>query len=175
MTTYIGLLRAVNLAGRNTIGMAALRELVEGVGYSNVRTYIQSGNVLFTSPDRSRGRIESQLETALATRGLTTSVMVRAGRDLERTIDANPFPDVDPKAILVVFLKGKAPRTGPLDTSEHGPERVHALGRELFVHYPNGLGRSKLTPALLERVVGTPGTGRNWNTVNKLAEMSLTM
>jgi uncharacterized protein (DUF1697 family) len=175
MTTYIGLLRAVNVGGRNKISMAALRELVEQAGYSDARTYVQSGNVVFTTPDRSRTRIESTLERELAARGLATPVMVRTGRDLQRTLAANPFPEADPKTILVVFLKEAASHTGPLDTSRYGPEQVHASGRELFVRYPNGVGRSKLTPAVLERAVGTPGTGRNWNTVNKLAEMALTM
>jgi uncharacterized protein (DUF1697 family) len=172
VTTYIGLLRAVNLGSHNKIAMPALREIVEGTGATNVRTYIQSGNVVFDSTDRSARRVEATLEAALAERGLTTPVMVRSASALDRIIEANPFPDARGGALLVVFLKTKPKVDGPLDTTTYGSERATVRGTELYVHYPDGVGRSKLTGATLDRLVGTPGTGRNWNTVNKLAEMA---
>lgn len=172
MTTYVGLLRAVNLGPHNKLPMATLRELVEAAGYEDVRTYIQSGNVVFASRQRSKPQIEATLEERLAEQGVDTPVMLRSAADLGRTIAANPFAGVPTSEVHVVFLKGRPAHRGRVDVSAHGPEAVHVVEDEAFVHYPNGVGRSKLTPRVLERVLGGPGTTRNWNTVTRLEEMA---
>jgi uncharacterized protein (DUF1697 family) len=174
VTTYAGLLRAVNVAGRGKLAMSALRSMVIELGYTDVTTYIQSGNVVFDSTQRSPAKIEAAIEGGLEVFGLDTPVMVRNTEELRRIVDANPFArqELSPTQLVVVFLKTKASRQGPIDTSTYGPEHVIADGRELFIHYPNGQGRSKLTNAVIEREIGSRGTARNWNTVNKLLALA---
>lgn len=174
MTSYVALLRGVNVGGRAKLSMSDLRVLVSELGYSDVHTYIQSGNVVFTSTQRSPAKIESAVEAGLLDAlGLDTSVMVRTAKDLQQIVRDNPFArkNFEPTQLVVVFLKAKPKRQGTVDVSKYGPEEVIAKGRELFIHYPNGQGRSKLANAVLERELATPGTARNWNTVNKLLEL----
>ena len=175
MTRYAALLRAVNLGSHGKMSMRDLREIVSGLGHTDVATYIQSGNVLFDTPQKSPAKIESALEDALLEQaGLDTTVMVRTAKDLKQIVSHNPFghKNLAPTKLVVVFLKTKPKRQGELDVSNYGPEELIIEGRELFVHYPNGQGRSKLTNAVVAREVGVPGTARNWNTVNKLVELS---
>lgn len=178
MTIHIGLLRAVNLAGLNKIGMADLRELLAAAGMQDVRTLLQSGNVVFRSGAQTAAQLERLLEQATAKRlGLETDFFVRTAADLKAIIAGNPFPKearLDPGHLLVVFLKA-AP--GPEDVTAlqkaiKGREVVRAIGRQAYVVYPDGIGRSRLTSALLEKKLGTRGTGRNWNTVLKLRALA---
>jgi uncharacterized protein (DUF1697 family) len=173
----IALLRGVNLAGRKAVAMAALRELLIGLGCADVRTLLQSGNVVFSGGKGSGAAMERWLEGALlAELGLTTDVMIRTPREWHALIAANPFPDEatrDPAHLLVVCLKGK-PTGRAVDTLRSaitGPERVQAVGRELYAVYPAGIGRSRLTSALIDAKLGVRGTGRNWNTVLKLGAL----
>jgi uncharacterized protein (DUF1697 family) len=173
MTNYVALLGAINVGGRNKISMSDLRDIVSGLGHTDVSTFIQSGNVIFSSPQRSAGKIESAIEDAITTAsGLEVTVFVRTVDHLRQTIDDNPFArrQLDPKHLVVVFLKSPTTKKS-VDVSKYGPEEVVVSERELYIHYPNGQGRSKLTSAVLARVVGTPGTARNWNTVGKLLEL----
>jgi uncharacterized protein (DUF1697 family) len=173
---HVALLRAVNLAGRNMVGMADLRELAAGLGLADARTLLQSGNLVFEG-DGPTARIEGALEAAAKKRlALETDFFVRSAKEWKAIIAGNPFPaeaKSDPGHLVAVVLK-KAPAAGAvaaLQAAIKGKEVVKAKGRELYAVYPEGIGRSKLTMALIEKKLETRGTGRNWNTVLKLAAL----
>ena len=178
MATYIGLVRAINLAGRNVVAMGDLRELMAALGLEDARTLLQSGNVVFRSSVASTSRIERLLEEGAAERlGLSLVFFVRSAAEWARVIAANPFPDEaknDPARLVAVVLKEAPERAAvaALQKAIKGREVVRAKGREAFITYPDGQGRSKLTMALIERHLGSAGTARNWNTVLKLAAVA---
>lgn len=174
MAAYVALLRAVNLAGKNTISMADLKDVAAGAGLSEPRTLLQSGNLVFGSAARSSAALEKVLEAALAKElDLKTPVVVRSLREWRAAIDENPYAAEarkDPGHLLLMPLKG-APVTGGLKALEAaivGRETVKAVGSALYLVYPDGIGRSKLTSALIEKKIGVAGTARNWNTVQKV-------
>ncbi len=166
MTAFVALLRAVNVGGI-TLAMADLKALAQGLGYANPRTYIASGNLLFDS-DESEAAVKAALETALAGHlGRSAGVMVRTAAEMAQVLADNPFPDRDARYTVAIFLD-HAPGDGALEglVAPDG-EEVRLGARELYVHYPNGQGRSKLKlPA------AKTGTARNLNTVAKLAELA---
>ena len=178
MSVHIGLLRAINLAGRNRVGMADLRKLLTGLGLENVRSLLQSGNLVFRSDAHTSAQLERLLEDAAKHRlGLETDFFVRTARDWKAVIAGNPFPreaERDPGRLLVIFLKDAPDRDGvkALESAITGREVVRAKGRHAYIVYPDGIGRSRLTNALIEKKLGTRGTGRNWNTVRKLGELA---
>lgn len=178
MTIHIGLLRAVNLGGRNRVKMADLRKLVSGLGMRDVKSLLQSGNLVFGSDMEATSELEELLERAVAEGlGLETDFFVRTGSDWRAIIADNPFPEAaenDPGHLLVVFLK-QAPDRGAvaaLESAIRGREVVRVGGRHAYIVYPDGIGRSRLTSALIETKLGTRGTGRNWNTVRKLGALA---
>ncbi|OHV85661.1 DUF1697 domain-containing protein [Ensifer sp. LCM 4579] len=170
MPVHVALLRAVNVGGTGTLAMAELRSICEGLGFAGVRTYIQSGNVLFRS-ELSETEVRRRLEAALATRmGKAPGVILRSRRALEEVIAKAPFPGARPNFLLVTFLPEPPPADALDDLVAPDGEEAQILGREIFIHYPNGSGRSKLKlPAL------KAGTARNLNTVRKLAELAAAM
>jgi uncharacterized protein (DUF1697 family) len=178
MTIHIGLLRAVNLAGHNKIGMADLRDLLAAIGMEDVRTLLQSGNVVFRSGAQTAAQLEVVFEKAAAKRlGLETEFFVRTTADWKALIAGNPFPEEakrDPGHLLVIFLKDAPSRenVAALQSAIKDREVVRAKGRHAYVVYPDGIGRSRLTTALIERKLGTRATGRNWNTVLKLGALA---
>jgi uncharacterized protein (DUF1697 family) len=175
---HIALFRAVNLAGSRTLGMAALRAMLADLGCTDVKTVLQSGNVVFGCGRGTGVALERWLETATLTQfGLRTDVFVRTPEEWQKLIGANPFPDEakkDPAHLLLMCLKAKprAKAIAALRAAITGPERVCAIGRELYVVYPAGIGRSRLTAALIDAKLETRGTARNWNTVLKLGAMT---
>ncbi len=167
MSTHIALLRAVNVGGTGKLPMADLRKLCEGLGFRHVRTYIQSGNVVFESPDAA-ARVKSALEGALARRmGKPCRVLLRSAKQLQALLTRNPFPDAEPNRVLVVFLDAPPPKGALDDWKIPAGERLHLAGRELFIHFPEGMGQSKLKVPFADI-----GTGRNLNTVRALVEMA---
>ncbi|MDO9417279.1 DUF1697 domain-containing protein [Pararhizobium sp.] len=170
MPVHIALLRAVNVGGTGSLPMAALKAMCEALGFDDVKTYIQSGNVLFRS-DLDAAEAGRRLDAALADRlGKKPGVLMRRAADLRSAADGNPFPDAQSNLLHVVFLPDKAPADALDSMVAPDGEVAHVAGREIYVHYPNGSGRSKLKlPAL------KPGTARNLNTVRKLAEMAEAM
>jgi uncharacterized protein (DUF1697 family) len=178
MATYVALMRAVNVGGRNVIGMSDLRELAAQLRLDAPRTLLQSRNLVFRTAARSTADLERLLESEAAARlGLETDVMVRRAADWQAIIEGNPFlrqaPD-DPGHLLVMIFK-KAPKAADvtaLRASISGREVVEAVGAHAYLVYPDGIGRSRLTTALIERTLGTRGTGRNWNTVVKLGALA---
>jgi len=177
MTTHIALLRAINVAGRNRVSMAELRDLLAELGFANVQSLLQSGNLVFDGRAGTPARLESLLEQAAKDRlQLETAFFVRTAKEWAEIVAGNPFPDeakLDPAHLVVLLLKG-APDRGHLTALEQaivGREVIRAGGRQLYIVYPDGIGRSKLTNALIEQKLGTQGTARNWNTVLKLASL----
>ena len=171
---HIALLRAVNLPGHNKIGMADLKALVIGLGFTDAQTLLQSGNIVFSGGTRTTTSLEQTLERAAAKQlGLETDFIVRTAKEWQAIIDANPFPREakdDPSHLLAVILKDEvsAANVTALQKTIVGREVVRAKGRCLYVVFPDGIGRSKLTTAMTEKKLGTRGTARNWNTVLKL-------
>ena len=177
MTTYVALLRAVNVGGKNQVPMARLRAIFESAGYSDVTTYIQSGNVIFDSPQRSSAKVVDEIEAALARElGRPTDVIIRSARELTKSIEANPFLGrvPDNTKLHIAFLN-QAPdraRLKTIDAARFAPDEFAVGAREVYLHCPDGLGRSKLPPALGAKLAPAPATVRNWNTVTKLAELA---
>jgi uncharacterized protein (DUF1697 family) len=172
----IALLRAVNLAGRNRIRMVELRAICESLGLRDVATYVQSGNVVFraTTLNGLAARIEDAIEKKLRFR---PAVILRTAGELRDAIARSPFAgrrDLDPARLLVTFLADEpaARARSKIAAIQADPEEVYLAGRELYVFYPNGLGRSKFPQAAVDKALATPGTARNWNTVTKLMEMA---
>jgi uncharacterized protein (DUF1697 family) len=176
----IALLRAVNVGGRS-VQMAALKTMVSDLGYGQPRTLLQTGNIVF---DLDAGRrekaadIEQRLEHEITARaGLQSDVFVRSVAEWDDAIAANPFPNAataDPAHLVMVTLKAapRSPAVAALRASIRGREEVTALGRHLYVVYPDGIGTSRLTGSSIERTLSTRGTARNWNTVLKLAALA---
>lgn len=177
MTTHVALLRAVNLGGHNKVAMADLRRLLTELGFSGVRSLLQSGNLVFDARGHTSTRLEQLLETAASERlGLDTEFFVRTAREWSAIAAGNPFPrdaKRDPARLLVMFLK-RAPARGAvmaLRRGLSGREALRARGKHVYIFYPDGIGRSRLTNTVIETRLGTRGTGRNWNTVRKLAAL----
>ena len=172
MTTYAVFLRGVNLGPTNKVSMPVLREALTTNGFSDVRTYINSGNVLLTSAD-SPLEVQSRVATVIAEAfGLTIDVTVRTLDQLRAILEANPFPEGDPSKVTVAFLIG-SPRPDAEErlaalAGEHEPY-VFA-GTEIYVHYSHGLGKSKLAEKF-SATVGTSATVRNVRTVAKLLDL----
>jgi uncharacterized protein (DUF1697 family) len=176
MPTYIAMLRGVNVGG-NMLKMDRLRELWSKLGFKNVRTFIQSGNVIFDSPDPPSKWI-TMIEKKLAgeTR-LPIHMVFRTAAELKRVIDANPFlkqPGIDRSKLHITFLGGVVSKevlknSGNLTS---GPDELRVVGKEAYLHCPQGYGNTKLHNVALEKLLGTKATTRNWNTVNKLYEMA---
>jgi uncharacterized protein (DUF1697 family) len=176
MTTNIALLRAVNLAGHNKVGMADLRALLTELGFAKPQSLLQSGNLIFEASGRP-AELERTLEGEAKKRlALETDFFVRTAADWKTVVAGNPFPEEakrDPGHLVVVFLR-EAPdarAVAALRDAISGRELVEARGRHAYLVYPDGIGRSKVTAALIERKLGTRGTARNWNTVMKLAAL----
>jgi uncharacterized protein (DUF1697 family) len=167
---YIALLRAVNVGGSKPVAMAALRGLLTALSFTDGRSLLASGNLVFRSEARRTSDLERLLETEAATRlGLRTDFMVRTAAEWEQAIAGNPFPNEasrDPGRLVL------AQRVRGLQAAVTGPEIVRAKGKQLYIVYPDGIGRSKLTTKLIEGKLGTRGTGRNRNTVIKLAALA---
>jgi uncharacterized protein (DUF1697 family) len=173
MVVQIALLRAVNVGGRK-LAMAELKGMFESLGFSTVRTILQSGNVIFGGARRTGAALESFLEAETERRlKLRTDYLLRTADEWNAIVGENPFrreAKDDPRHLLVLPLKS-APATSLVATLEaavQGREIVRAAGRQLYAYYPDGIGESKLTIALIERKLQTRCTGRNWNTVLKI-------
>jgi len=170
---YVALLRGVNLAGHNRVAMADLRRVLGEAGFSDVSTHLQSGNAIFGARQRSGSAVERAVEkTLLDELGLDIDVMVRTPAELAAVRDGSPYPAG--KTLYVAFLKSEpaADAVAALDPARFEPERFELRGRELYLHYPNGYGRTKMGGAYFERVLRVPATVRNWNVTSALAELA---
>ncbi len=174
MPDCVALLRGINVGGRSILPMERLRRVVEGLGYDDVRTHLASGNVLFRTDeedgDETATRIRSALQHEL---DRDLAVMVRTAEDLRAVTTVDPFPDADASRLHVAFLSARASAKASralLGLFDDQPERAVVQGREVFIDYVNGAGRSKIDLKRLERAAGLEATARNWRTVNALLQ-----
>ncbi len=176
-TTYIALLRGINVGGKNKLPMKQLAKLCEDIGCDNVRTYIQSGNVLLRAPARLADAFADQLTDRIqASLNLSVPVVVRSARELRNVVAGNPFikAGADESALHVVFLADKPPKqqVAALDPNRSPGDEFIVKGREIYLRLPNGAGNSKLTNAYFDSKLGAVSTARNWRTVLKLLELA---
>jgi uncharacterized protein (DUF1697 family) len=173
--THLALLRGINVGGKNSLPMKDLTRLFSDAGCANVRTYIQSGNVIF---DARAGapKIASAVSAAIEKKfGYRIPVILRSSEELLKTIASNPYlkTGVDPKWLHVYFLADapKLDAVALLDPARSSPDVFHVFGQEIYLHLPNGMARTKLTNAYFDSKLSTTCTARNWATVLKLSEM----
>lgn len=175
MTTYVALLRAINLGRVNKVPMKELARLFEDGGYEQVRTHLQSGNVVFSSR-KPAAKLRTEIERAVSkTFGLDVTVMVRNRLQMKRVVDGNPFSTKGGRAssVHVLFLAGRprAAAVKSLDPDRSPRDAFEVSGTEIYLHYPNGAGRSKLSTDYFEKKLATRATARNWNTVTRVFEL----
>lgn len=176
MAVHVALLRGINLAGKRRVGMAQLRELLTEAGYEDVRTHLQSGNVVLRAPVGA-GQLERDLGAAIESEfGFAVPVIVRSAAQLARVITEEPFGDAvtEPRLYQVSFLSGPAPAGTEQRLKElaAGAEQVTVRGTEIYAWHPDGIGRSKLASSLGAAATGVTMTTRNFRTVRALAELA---
>lgn len=176
MKTWIALLRGINVGGRNTLRMSALRETLESLGLARVRTYLQSGNAVFDMAEDDVVALATRIEDSIeADHGFRPQTLILSGTALERTMLDNPFPaaTADPASLHVFFLA--LPAVGfdaaGLESAAAGDERYRLTDRAFYLHAPNGIGRSTLAKEA-ERLLGVAATARNWRTVVALSNLA---
>jgi uncharacterized protein (DUF1697 family) len=178
MIVIVSLLRSVNLAGHNKIKMDSLRALFESLGFSDVQSYIQSGNVIFRTKSQDLARLTRKIEDEIDRRfGFRTDVILRTPSDLQSVLARNPFakrPGMEPRKLLIDFLvrEPSAEAVEKVRKLKTDPEELRIDGRELYMYFPNGMARPKISWGAVEKVLKTPGTGRNLNTVKNLLEIA---
>jgi uncharacterized protein (DUF1697 family) len=177
MTCFIALLRGINVGGNRKIPMAELRELCGELGFEDVQSYIQSGNLVFTASGKADA-VEARLEKAIEKRfGFAVDVIVRTAAQWPAYVKGNPLPEASEKEPQLVHLAlSKSPpkkdAVAALRERATTGERIEAAGEAIWIHFAGGVARSKLSPTVFDRLVGSPVTARNWRTVQKLAELA---
>ena len=177
MPAYTAFIRGINVGGHNMIPMAALKSLHEALGFDNVRTHLQSGNVIFTTKRATAPKqLEKKIAAAIAKHAeKEIAVIVRTPDELRAVIARNPFPEEVERGashLIVVFLSDEPSAAAKKAIAEVTIEPMKLIGRELFVNYGAGMGTSRLTNVLIEKKLGVRGTARNWNTVNRVLEIA---
>jgi uncharacterized protein (DUF1697 family) len=174
MTIGIAFIRGINVGGKNALPMATLRAICGEAGLRDAQTYIQSGNVVFSAPERALARAAKAVEDGIESQlGFRPFVMVRTLRELRALVGAVPF-EAEPSKLIVMFLTDRptAAATRAIQELKPDPERIELIGREIFIHFPIGIGTSKLQTTKVEKAAGLPGTCRNWNTILKMIDLS---
>ncbi len=177
MTAFVSLFRGINVGGHRQIKMNELKELHESLGLRDVVPYIQSGNVVFTSDDADVVQLQRHIEDGVEKIfGFHAEVIVRTSAELRDIIENNPFhgqQSKESKWVVVMFLTARPDDTAQEDLLKAyvGPEELFIIGKEVYIYYPNGIGRSKLSGSFIEKKLKTVGTARNWNTILKLQEL----
>ncbi len=178
MPVIVSMLRGVNVGTHNRIKMEALRPLYESIGLRDPQTYVQSGNVVFRTDKHDLVALAKRIEDAIEKGfGFRPAGILRTSSDLRDAIARNPFAKrsgIEPNKLLIYFLAsdpGDDVRDKVLQLKTE-PEEMQLHARELYIYFPNGMARPKMSWAVLERTLNTPGTGRNWNSVAKLLEMA---
>lgn len=174
MSVQVALLRGINVGGHNPVAMPDLCEVCQNLGLSGVKSVLQSGNLVFTVDRVAGAELERLLEKETAKRlGVSVDYIIRSAAEWQEIAACNPFPKEakdDPSHLVVMFLK-TTPQVKKMDAlraSIKGPELLVGEGKQLYIVYPAGIGRSKLTGTVIEQKLGSRGTARNWNTVQKL-------
>lgn len=177
MAVFISLLRGINVTGHNSLKMKDLRDLYETLGMKKVRTYLQSGNVVFDSDEENPDVLTKTIEKGIKRNfGLDVAVLLRTTEQLETTIDANPFlreNDTDPERLYVTFLSSLPDNARMKDVpTKDKKDRFIISNKEIYLHCPDGYGRTKFTNDFFERKMKLTATTRNWKTVNALRDMA---
>lgn len=179
MATYISLLRGINLLGHKRVEMGRLRGMFEGMGFERVRTYINSGNVVFDAARSAPAGLSRRIEGRMVEEfGFSAMVITRTAKELGRAIEGNPFVKESrsaPSSVFIGFMAQapKADAIAKVKARAAKTEQAHCCGREIYVYYVGGMGQAKLlTHGVLERVLAVSTTMRNWNTVSRLYEMA---
>ena len=175
MNTYISMLRGINVGGQKKVRMPKLKSLYESLGFANIETYVQSGNVVFNSEEKDNEKLTKSIEEQIEkTFGFAVPVLMRSADDLQRVIENHPFKDEEPVRVLVTFLY-QQPDQAKLDDLNRYEDKVDkfAIGaQEIFLFCPGGYGRTKLSNTFFENKLGVVATTRNWKTVNTLFQMT---
>ena len=176
MTTYIALFRGINVGGKNSLPMQRLKDILGQLGCRQVKTYIQSGNVVFQHAEVDREQFAGQIGAEIEKEhGFRPQVLLLPVDDFEQAVALNPFPEAvdEPKTLHVSFLaeEPENPDLAGLEGVKTESERFTLTGRLFYLHAPDGIGRSKLA-ARIEKSLGVPATDRNWRTVLKVLEMA---
>jgi uncharacterized protein (DUF1697 family) len=178
MAAIVSMLRGVNVGGHNKIKMDALRSLYESMKLREAQTYVQSGNVIFRTAERDIALLTKRIEDGIERKlGFRPDVILRTAAEMRQVILRNPFAKrrgIEPGKLLVSFLASDPGEEGRKKVLQMkcDPEELRIEGREVYIYFPNGIGRSKLPWARLDKMLKTPGTGRNWNSVTKMLEMA---
>jgi uncharacterized protein (DUF1697 family) len=178
VTVFICMLRGINVGRHNRIKMDALRGMFESAGLRGAQTYVQSGNVIFRSEEADAVRLANKIENAIEQAfGIHSSVILRTAAEMRDVIARNPFAarnDLDPSKFLVNFLSSDPGQEirDRVNQVKTDPEELRMSGRELYIYFPDGMARPKLPMAMLEKMLKTAATGRNWNSVTKMLEIA---
>ena len=172
------MLRGINLGPHNRIKMDALRALYESLKFEDPRSYVQSGNVVFRTREKNSPELAKKIQKAIEKKcGCSPEVILRTPEEMRKAIAANPFPEqikTEPGKVLVTFLAGDPPRGAEanLDKFKDFPEQLRLKGRELYIYFPNGAGRSKVPWSAVDKLLKVTGTARNWNSVLALLKIA---
>lgn len=178
MPVLISMLRGVNLGPHNRIKMDALRGVYESLKFEDPRSYVQSGNVIFRTKEKNGPQLAKKIQGAIQKKfGCCPEVILRTPEEMRRAVATNPFPErteKEPSKVLVTFLVVEPPReaVANLEKFKELPEELHLKGRELYIYFPNGAGRSKLPWSAVEKLLKVTGTARNWNSVRAMLEIA---
>jgi uncharacterized protein (DUF1697 family) len=177
MPVLISMLRGVNVGGHNKIKMEVLRALYESLKLDSPRTYVQSGNVIFRTREKKSAALAKKIQTAIERKfGFRPEVILRTTGEMRTAIAASPFAgrNLEPGKTVMTFLAGDArlEAANELLALKNFPEELHLLGRELHIYFPDGMGKSKLPWPKIEKLLATPGTARNWNSVTRMLAMA---
>ena len=171
MPVLISMLRGINLGPHNRIKMDALREMYRSLKLDDPRSYVQSGNVIFRTKEKNGPQLAKKIQGAIQKKfGCCPEVILRTADEMRKAIAGNPFPgevEREPSKVLVTFLAAQPPRDAESNLAKFAalPEKLHLKGRELYIYFPNGAGRSKLPWSAVDKLLKVTGTARNWNSV----------
>ena len=178
MPVLVCLLRGVNIGGHHKIKMGDLRALCVGIKLGEVKTHLQSGNVIFRTAERSLPALADKIEASIERKyGFRPAVLLRTIPEMREVVARNPFAHrkgIEPGKLVVAFLEDEptaAMRKALIDM-DIAPEELHVVGRQLYIYFPNGQARPKLSWSQVAKILKTPTTARNWNTVTKLLELT---
>ena len=176
MTTWIALMRGINVGGRNRISMADLSSVFTDAGARNVETFIQSGNVVFDATEAAAPKIRAKAaKLLLERRDMDAPIVIRSASDFRAAVDRNPFADegVDPETLHLGFLLDMPvpDAVASIDHARSDVDRFRIVGSEVYLHIPGGVARTRLTSAFFDRALGTVLTVRNWRTTTRLLEL----
>ena len=178
MPVLICFLRGINVGGHAIIKMDALRALLLSLKFEEPQTYVQSGNVIFKTSERDLGLLTARIKQAIEKKfACSPGVVLRTVADLRAVVSNNPFAkrtNIEPAKLHAFFLAARPAKSAAENLRQLAiqPEELHLIGRELFIYFPDGAGKSKLPWARVDKALQTQGTGRNWNSVTKILEMA---